>query len=421
MDSRAAGLAAFALISWILLIPPFIWHCKCKNFPAICLVFWLSFVNFNVFFNTMVWGHDNFYHAWDGKIWCDVTVRLEAGSSTGKICAITSLILNLYMILRAKPGVFLEFNSWKKRAIDLSICLITPIFIMSTNYIISAFRYGVFKYEGCVSMFGPNYATIGLDHMWPIIWSSIALVIAIMTLYSFFTQRKEISNILVCTNSGLTYQRFARLLIFCLLIILAMAPLSGYYFADIFKYKLHKFEWDEVHQEDWGEIMYYDVGFTVGYRRLVNSILSIIAFLLFGLGSDAVEMYKSIINDTILLFSRKVPGEEKDQVTFLTTLPNRATRIFSNKSDKTPSQNSAGTTLNEYGQFNNAMSDMDVKHTSTSQSNKSKESGPPLPNGTFFSNVDNYLEQELKSIIMQETETGKSGQKCSYRFQVEQV
>ncbi|RLV96296.1 Pheromone a factor receptor [Spathaspora sp. JA1] len=363
----------------------------------------------------MIWGHDNFYEAWDGKVWCDATIRLEAGSSTGKICAITSLILNLYMILRAKPGVFLQFNSWRKRAIDLSICLITPIFIMSTNYIISAFRYAIFKYEGCVSMLSPNYATIGLDHMWPIIWSAIAVVIAIMTLYKFFTQRKEISNILLCTNSGLTYQRFARLLIFCLLIILAMAPLSGYYFADIFKYKLRKFEWDDVHRDDWGQIMYYNAEFTVGYRRLVNSILSIIAFLLFGLGSDAVDMYKSIIAQTKSLFSKDKSNDQKEEVTYLETLPSDKVPI--KKTESSPfSQVSTGTTLNEYGQFSNVMADSDLKEATSNISTKPLNYDLPPPSGTFFSNND--LQQELQNIIEQDTDTENDVQ--FIKFQVKQ-
>ncbi|CAI5757878.1 unnamed protein product [Candida verbasci] len=291
MNPGAAGTASFALISFILLIPAFSWHIKCRNIPATLLIFWLMLVNLIGSINTLIWSSENFDQVWDGKGWCDLTIKLEAGSSSGKICAIACLSMNLYMILCAKNPLFMEW-SWKKTIIELSICLITPIFIMCTQYIIQGSRYGIVKYQGCVVNYSATTATLGLYSMWSVIWSILAFIFAILTIYKYLQKRKDVKDIFKCTNSGLNIKRFARLLIFSFLIIIAMFPLSVYYFVEQAKNSTGKFNWDEVHHPNWDVILYYDFGFFLLYDRIVNSILSVLTFLLFGIGTDALTMYR---------------------------------------------------------------------------------------------------------------------------------
>lgn len=295
MDDKANTLAALSFIAFVLLIPPFIWHCKCKNIPPICLIFWLMFLDLTGFINACIWGGNNFDQQWNGKGYCDVTMKLEAASSSGMICAITALALNLFMVLWAKYPAFMNNGSKLKIWISLAICLVTPIFIMCTNYIIQTSRYIIVKYRGCTVTYALSPVSIVLYSMWNIIWSAVAVVFSVLTLVIYFRKRKDVKDLLRCTNSGLNLKRFARLLIFDVLIIIALVPVSIYYFASDFSLFQGKFVWSEVHSMYWGEIYFYDFGINIVYDRWVHIALSVVTFLLFGLGSDALKMYKSAL------------------------------------------------------------------------------------------------------------------------------
>ena len=95
-------MGSFLIISFCLLIPPFLWHIRSRNLPATILIFWLMYVDLMGFISTMIWSGDNFDEAWDGQVYCDIVGKLDAGSSVGKCCAIACVIMNLYFVLCAK-------------------------------------------------------------------------------------------------------------------------------------------------------------------------------------------------------------------------------------------------------------------------------------------------------------------------------
>lgn len=305
MIAAAAGMGALLFIAFIALVPPLAWHIKCANIPAIILIIWLMYVNLSGFINTMIWSGDNFITSWDGIGWCDIIVKLDAGATVGKCCAIACLAMNLYLILEARRPLFLDQKSWKKKAVDLAICLITPIFVMAVQHIILIRRYAVMKYQGCKGVYSTTYASIGLFSMWPVIWSGVAFIFACMTVLAFFKKRQDVKDILVVTNSGLNMKRFARLLIFAFLIIFAMLPLSLYFCITQAIILQHDFHWSDYHNENWGDIYFSDDGYVFMYDRLINAILSIIAFFLFGLGSDAINTYKTTLSKVGIKFGKK--------------------------------------------------------------------------------------------------------------------
>ena len=118
--------------------------------------------------------------------------------------------------------------------ISLAMCLITPIFIMCTNYIIQTSRYVIIKYRGCTVTYALSPVSIVLYSMWNIIWAAVAVVFSVLTLVTYFRKRKDVKDILRCTNSGLNLKRFARLLIFSVLIVIALVPVAVYYFVTDF-------------------------------------------------------------------------------------------------------------------------------------------------------------------------------------------
>ncbi|CUM67426.1 uncharacterized protein PRCAT00005122001 [Priceomyces carsonii] len=322
MDTKGNILAAFSFIAIALLLPAFVWHCRCKNVPAIFLICWLQISNIISFINAIAWSDENFYEKWDGKVYCDIAVKLDIGASCGKVAAISVLAMNLYMVLCANNPIFMGNKSKKKLIIELSMCAITPIFVMSVNYIIQSGRYSVLRYTGCVEPYSESVASLFLSTFWTFLWAIVAVVFAVLLLRKYFQKRKDVKDILRCTNSGLNAKRFARLLIFSLLIVLVLAPLTTYYFvADALSFK-GKFSWKETHNEYWDFIYFFDVGYSVTYGNFINIGLSIITFILFGLGSDALDLYKSMFRKLGFNF-----GSKKDD--------NQLFKISSNKSDQT--------------------------------------------------------------------------------------
>lgn len=292
MNDKANVLAAFTFIAFFLLLGPFVWHCRCKNIPAICLIFWLLFNNIVGFINSLIWSGPGEHQTWDGKGYCDVVTTLEAGASCGKVCAISALALNLYMILQAKSPTFVTERSARRLLINLAMCLITPVFVMSTNFIIRKSRYVLFRYRGCTTLYDSSAVSVALFFLWNLVWAIIAFVLSIMTLYKYFERKKDVTDILRCTNSGLSFKKFARLLIFNVLIAVVMIPVTVYYFSRNVSGVHGKFEWSKAH-ELWNVILFFDNGYQIVYDRWVEVALAIVTFLLFGLGSDAILMYKT--------------------------------------------------------------------------------------------------------------------------------
>lgn len=350
MDSQGILLSTFSLFAFLLLLPAFIWHCRCKNTPAIFLIFWLLFLDLNSFICAIIWSNENFYENWDGKVYCDIALKLELGSSCGKIAAVSALALNLYMVLCAKNPIFMGAKSKRKLFLDLAICLITPIFVMSTSYVVQASRYVVGRYRGCTNTFYYTYLSLIFYSIWNLIWAVVALVFAALTLIKYFTKKKDVNNILKCTNSGLNFRKFARLLIFSILIIIALVPLAVYNFASDAKYYRGPFIWKEIHTSYWGEIVYYDLGISTCYDRFIDIGLSFIAFIIFGLGSDALTMYKKILGH--IGFSHFSYPDNVTLSRFRKSLPKQF-RTNSNKSDFSEVSNwTNGSTMHDFSDYN---------------------------------------------------------------------
>lgn len=295
MNNFGNTLAALSFISFVLLVPAFAWHCRCKNIPASSLIFWLMFDNLVNFINACIWSGDNFSEVYGGQGYCDVVLKIGSGSSSGKVACISGLAMNLYFVLAAKNVALIDNRSKKKLAANIIICWFQPIFIMATNYIIQVVRYSITRYRGCINVYDESIATIMLYSVWPLVWSVVGLIFAFMTTFQYFKIRNDVKDILRCTNTGLDIKRFARLLIFSFLVICACFPLAVIYFVSDVRNTSMNFSFAAVHSEGWSTITYWDFGTLFTYTSWITIGLSVITFLLFGIGSDALELYKHFL------------------------------------------------------------------------------------------------------------------------------
>lgn len=297
-QSNIIGLCAVAIV---LLVPPFVWHTKCKNIPAIILILWLFIMDFTFLVSAAIWGGEDFATRWSGKGWCDIVTKLQIGANVGISCAVTNIVFNLHVVLRADQ-VLPDVNSWRKIGSDLAICLITPIIVMGLSYLVQFSRFGIARYNGCANLLSPTWVTTVLYTMWALIWSAIAAIYAILVLFIFYKKRKDVRDILHCTNSKLNVTRFSRLLIFCFLIILVIFPLAIYAVVEDAKHLQGSYSFKETHSKFfWRTIPKFDEGKSM-FSVWLYILMSFMVFFIFGLGSDALRLYAEFLRKIKLGF-----------------------------------------------------------------------------------------------------------------------
>lgn len=281
-------------IAVVALLPPLAWHSRSKNIPAIILIIWLLIMNITCIVNAGIWSEVDFMSRWEGKGWCDIVIKLQVGANIGISCAVTNITYNLHQILKA-DSVIPDMNSWKKICIDLLISLLTPIMVMGFSYLLQVFRYGIVRYNGCQNLLSPTWITTVLYTMWMLIWSVIGAIYACLVLFVFYKKRKDVRDILYCTNSGLNITRFARLLIFCFIIILVMFPFSIFTFTQDLKEVSGRYDFKSTHRDVfWSTIIKVDHGKPM-YSIWLYVLMSYLVFFIFGLGADALNMYSRFL------------------------------------------------------------------------------------------------------------------------------
>lgn len=309
--------------------------------------------------NAAIWSGEDFVTRWDGKGWCDIIIKLQVGANVGLSCAVTNIVYNLHAILKA-DSVLPEFNSWVRITKDLAISLGTPILVMALSYLIQVFRYGIARYNGCQNLLSPTWVTTVLYTMWMLIWSFIGAVYALLVLLVFFKKRKDVRDILHCTNSGLNLTRFARLLIFCFIIVLVMFPFSLYSFIQDLEQVGGSYNFKSTHSKAlWNVIIKFDPGKPV-YNIWLYILMSYLVFLIFGLGTDALSMYGRFLRriglgfiiDSIHIFIQR-------------NRENRVGQLLGKMSAGTEFQNLGSS--DEYGDKTTMFSDTDATSPSSQQ------------------------------------------------------
>lgn len=297
IDAKGLALATFSILSFVMLIPPFIYHIKNKNIPACSLIFWLLFNNLTAFINALIWSGEDYYLGTTAEGYCDVTVRIFSGSAVGQLCATACLMFNLLMIVAAKSHKFLAAGSKRKFVVNVTMCWLTPCLVMGLSILGQVNRYNIVRYRGCTATYRYGLKTVMLVSVWNIIWGLVACGFAIATLFAFAMKRRDIKDILRCTNSGLNMRRFARLLAFSLLIILVLTPLVVTTFALDVRAAAYITEDDKLFYESivWSEIYAISVGSTNIAFVVVEIVLSFFTFLIFGVGSEALDMYRAFL------------------------------------------------------------------------------------------------------------------------------
>ncbi len=105
--------------------------------------------------------------------------------------------------------------------------------------------------------------------------------------------RKNFSEILTSSNSNLTKNRFLRLFLLSIALILTFIPLQFYaLYVNSVEPPLLPYSWDLVHGPQWQDIMLIPTGGNVYYDRWIQIALGYGVFVFLGMGQDAQTLYR---------------------------------------------------------------------------------------------------------------------------------
>jgi pheromone a factor receptor len=108
-------------------------------------------------------------------------------------------------------------------------------------------------------------------------------------LFRIYFYRRELSTIL--SHSSTKKAHLYRLLIISLILSVAIIPLLIWGYTTVFREEFHAFSWTLIHS-DWLVLKTPTGGELHDWFGLVSILFGYLVFFCFGVGTDAVEMYK---------------------------------------------------------------------------------------------------------------------------------
>lgn len=291
-------VASLALPSCLLSILPLVTHIRSANFAAIVLILATMILNLQNFLNAVIWPKNNLENDWDGRILCDIEVKLSIGLSMSATGAIVSILRQTTIILDI-DHVTLSPSSRQcmlKAAFEGTVCVLVPTIMMALHYVVQSERYWILPVVGCTAAFDNNWVTVILIFMPPILLCIPGSVYCLMVILRILKQRKEIASALAFpAAASASRARFTRLSNLALLLFLLYLPLAIYNFLQsCFPGKYHPFSWSFIHPPDWKDSIYKISGTpAITLDRWVQIGVGYVCFAFFGARNEVVEVCKA--------------------------------------------------------------------------------------------------------------------------------
>lgn len=285
----------YSFIGFICSVIPSIWHWKYRNVAPLCLIFWISACSLICFINSIVW-FNGVEAKSPGYIYCDIATKIILGSTSGELGAIAAISHYLSKIMSPVHSSVQTKTIRRRQAIeDLLMSFTCPIIMICLHYVIQSARYVINGVNGCVPWSDQSWPTVIIVLIWPPIFGSISAYYSAKVIYLYFKKQKEFQNVLRDSKTSMTLSRFVRLIGICSLLVTVYLPLNIYMlYTNIFLIIQSKinYSWDHVHQ--WGHGIAYLKNDKISFNLWLIPSNSIVVFIFFGMGSDAIVMYKEV-------------------------------------------------------------------------------------------------------------------------------
>jgi len=333
----AIALAVLGGITALLDMPPLFWHIRNRNIGAASIITWVLLLNLMKVPNVILWGNDDMKSWWTGIYLCDVEIRIQIGAYVGITTALLCCMKGLAKVMNTKAAVVTVSKSERRKGYvaDLILCVGLPLWFMLAYYINQPTRYLLYGIDGCRWSLDDSWLASLLLLIWPIIFTLIVLYYTgksmtlvslpyelypltakVLVIYRLYTYRRDFSRLLEANST--TRSRFLRLLTLSLSVILFVLPINIYGSVLNLLINVHPYSWTRTHTDFNQIVMVPSLG-VVRWDKWMQIAGGFVVFLLFGLGTDAVKMYKGWLAS--LGFNKLVPGLHQASGATNTTAP----------------------------------------------------------------------------------------------------
>ncbi|KAG1901218.1 pheromone A receptor-domain-containing protein [Suillus fuscotomentosus] len=288
-------LPATAFICATLVLVPIPWHWRAGNISTIAISLWLFVGNIIYGINSIIWGNTVQNIA---PVWCDITTKLEVGSTVALPAAMFSLCMHLERVAAIRDLSLTHSKKRCRQIVESALCFGVPLIYMALQYIVQGHRFDIVEGFGCRPTIYVSIASIFLIWVPPLVFSLGAGIFAATAFSHFWKRRALFSKHLKNTGSALTPSRYFRLMSMAIVEMffgLLVTILNMWW---TMRPGLRPWiSWENVHS-DWLEVAYFplaiippsELAWTFALWFTIP-IASVFFFLFFAFGRDAVKEY----------------------------------------------------------------------------------------------------------------------------------
>ncbi|THW07888.1 fungal pheromone STE3G-protein-coupled receptor [Aureobasidium pullulans] len=285
-------LAVLAPFVFILNFPPLIWHFRNRNTAAICMVFWVMLMNFMTAINVIIWPYIDMRSMYDGQGLCDVEIKLLGARSPGLTAAVLCLLRALARVLNTEKNLLGPTKAQKRRntGVEMGWCVVLPLFTMLLQWIVQFNRFALTGVSGCQPFITNDWTGWTLTALPLLLTNAVAVYYAVIVIIRLFKYKSSFNSILASSNT--TRSRFLRLFIIAFVFLIGITPLQIYILVvQVPPPGTKPFSFSTIHDpSSWNSSVV--IPSTVLYDRWTNLGCGLLIFFFFGLGKDAVGMYR---------------------------------------------------------------------------------------------------------------------------------
>ncbi|KAF2823890.1 STE3-domain-containing protein [Ophiobolus disseminans] len=295
--NTAILLPILAFPSWILCLPPLVWHFRQGNIAAGSLILWACLVNFFNSINPLIWPRDNLTEWWNGNVWCDINVRIQIGAIVGTTASAVMIVRKLAKVMdTSSMTVITSRNSKvKEQCLEVAWCWVYPLVLIIVYYVVQPVRYMLYSIQGCLPAYDTSWPSIVLSFMWAPLTTLVAAGYAGLLTYRLYIYRQEFARLISARNT--TKSRFIRLLIICLIVIVVYVPYTCYLLAALVRLMQGQepYSRGRVHDSTtFNTIMRVPTYGRVPIDKWGQVATGYVIFFVFGTGADAWKTYKKM-------------------------------------------------------------------------------------------------------------------------------
>lgn len=169
LSPHGVTLCVLALLSFLVCIPPIVWHSRNGNFPAACLIGWFIVQNFFNFVNPLIWPTDDVTSWWDGQGYCDIQSKLITGAGVGIAGPLICIFRSLAKVMDTDRASLVPSKAEKirSRVFESVFCVVIPVIIMIIHYVVQDCRYLIYSIVGCMPAYYESWTSIVVGYVWP--------------------------------------------------------------------------------------------------------------------------------------------------------------------------------------------------------------------------------------------------------------